>query len=325
MDNQKSAGIDGGVLVARMDVLSVRSAAPSPAAVYLASLSPGSRSAMQSALRLVAGSFTGRPASDEAAAGFNWHLLTNADLQYLRSEVGGRYSANYANKIMAAVKGVLKAAWRAGSMTSDDYRRAVDLRPVTGDRLPAGRALTAGELRALFASCGSSALDVRDQAMLAVLYGCGLRRAELVALTVGDYDRDSSTLRIIGKGNKERLCHLPAAAGALIDAWLSMRGTAGGVLFGAAASKRGARFTDRRMTTHAVALVLQRRARSAGVARFTPHDLRRTFISALLDAGADVSTVQRMAGHSRVETTVRYDRRPEEAKARAAQLIHLPI
>ena len=82
---------------------------------------------------------------------------------------------------------------------------------------------------------------------------------------------------------------------------------------------------NRRMTDQAVLMLLRRRASQARVPAFTPHDLRRTFVGDLLEAGADMVTVQKLAGHSNVQTTARYDRRGEETKRRAAELLHVPF
>lgn len=86
----------------------------------------------------------------------------------------------------------------------------------------------------------------------------------------------------------------------------------------------GRRIMAWRITDQAILAMLQRRAEQAGVGHFPPSDPRRTFISGLLDAGADIATVQQLAGHASVTTTGRYDRRGERAKMRAAALLHVP-
>jgi len=87
---------------------------------------------------------------------------------------------------------------------------------------------------------------------------------------------------------------------------------------------KGGKIAIRRMTDQAVYLALRKRARQAKVKVFSPHDLRRTFASEMLDAGADIATVQKMMGHADPATTARYDRRGEEAKRKAASLLHFP-
>ena len=155
--------------------------------------------------------------------------------------------------------------------------------------------------------------------------GAGLRRSELVVLDLVDFDQASQSSLAIwsGKGNKARLC--PIAGGtlaALLD-WLTIRGEASGPLFGPI--NRGGRVLDGgRMSDQAVRKMLIKRAKQAHVNSFSPHDLRRTFISDLLDAGADIVMVQQLAGHANVTTTARYDRRGEAGKRKAASLLHVP-
>ncbi|MBV9578093.1 MAG: tyrosine-type recombinase/integrase [Chloroflexi bacterium] len=93
---------------------------------------------------------------------------------------------------------------------------------------------TLGELDRLFQVCAVNrppAGAARDAALLAVLYGAGLRRAEAVALDLADYDSQCGTLKVLGKGNKERLAHVGAGGRAALDEWIQLRGTEPGPLF----------------------------------------------------------------------------------------------
>ncbi len=297
------------------------SADQNPAAVYLARLAPGSRRTMAQALSVVGAIFGRRPET------MNWSGLRYQHTQAIRARLAEDRAPAGVNKILAALRGVLKEAWRLGLMDAETYQRAADLPGVRGERLPPGRALGRRELQRLFEACAKdeSAIGRRDAALIAVLYGGGLRRSEVVALDASDYDPEASELRVReGKGQKQRLCYATNGAKNALDAWLSVRGSEAGPLFWPA-NGRGRPPVNRRMTDQAILMVLRRRAKQARVRAFTPHDLRRSFISDLLDSGADMVTVQRLAGHANVQTTARYDRRGEETKRRAAELLHVPF
>jgi site-specific recombinase XerD len=88
---------------------------------------------------------------------------------------------------------------------------------------------------------------------------------------------------------------------------------------------KSGRIVHRRMTDQAVLAVMLKRVRQARVKHLSPHDLRRSFVSDLLDAGPDISTVQKMTGHANVTTTTHYDRRGEITKQKATELQHVPF
>lgn len=98
----------------------------------------------------------------------------------------------------------------------------IDIKAVQGETLPRGRALFTGELRVLFTGCADGRnAGMRDQALLAVLCRCEIRRSQAVALDVGDYDSEAGTLRVLaGKGNEQRLVHLPPGAKQAPDRWV---------------------------------------------------------------------------------------------------------
>ena len=292
------------------------------AAMYLVGLSESGRYTMKHTLDLVAGMMTG----EANALIFAWQELRFQHVTAIRSQLEGKgYKPATINKILAAVRGVLRSAWQAGQMSAEDYQKAVSVKSVKATTLPAGRELQSGEISALMEACedDKTPAGVRDAAVIGLMYAAGLRRAEVITLDLADYDQDTGRLTVRGKGNKERIAWLTDGAARALGDWLSVRGGVPGALF-VPVNKGGRITTYSRMTSKAVYNMLEKRAEQAGVKHFSPHDMRRTFVSDLLDAGADIVTVSKMAGHANVSTTARYDRRPEDAKRKAAGMLHVP-
>jgi site-specific recombinase XerD len=294
-----------------------------PVAVYLASLGVRTRRVMLSDLEVMAKILS---AEQLNAFSLDWGRVRYQHATAVRAVLAERYSHTTANRMLSAFRGVLKAAWRLDQIGTEEFQRAVDFAAVKGASLPAGRAITAGELRALFNACAAdrTPAGARDAALMAVLYGAGLRRSEVVALNLDDYDRESGVLLVRhGKGNKQRTAYATNGTRLALEAWLEHRGQVEGPLF--LPVLKGGRIEFRRLSDQAMLDMLAKRAAQAGVKDVSPHDFRRTFIGDLLDAGADISTVQKLAGHANVTTTARYDRRGEAAKQRAAELLVVPF
>ncbi len=293
-----------------------------PAAIYLTSLnSEAGRRTMRQALNVCASLLS----SDCDAFSFDWSQVRFQHVTAIRARLTEAYKPASVNKMLAAVRGVLKSAWQAGQLSAEDYHKAASVKSVRGETLPAGRELTQGEITALMADCEHDTTNAgaRDAAIIGLMYSCGLRREEVVTLALTDYDKESGRLVVRGKGNKERNAWLTGGAARALADWLLIRGEDPGALF-VAVNKSGRMANREHMTPKTIYNMLAKRAAEAGVKSFSPHDMRRTFVSDLLDAGADITTVSKMAGHASVTTTARYDRRPEEAKRKAASLLHVP-
>jgi len=139
----------------------------------------------------------------------------------------------------------------------------------------------------------------RDVAILELLYASGLRVSELTGLDLEALDRSERTVRVLGKGRKERIVPYGGQAARAVEAWLARRGEADGPLF-TNAQGRG-------LTVRSIHTIVGRAARAAGIARrVSPHTLRHTFATHLLDGGADLRAIQELLGHRRLSTTQRY-------------------
>jgi len=265
------------------------------------------------------------PGSDSLT--FPWHALRYRHTQAIRTQLAEKYLASTANRHLSALRGVLKESWRLGYTTAEEYQRAVDIKTIKGQTAKAaekGRHIKTGEFAALLSACeDDTKAGLRDGCIIAIGYVCGLRRAELAGLMLEDYNSDDATLTIRhGKGNKERVIPVGGDGCDYLDAWIEVRGPWAGALF--CPIDKADQLIIAPMTDQAIYYILQRRIEVAGVKSFTPHDLRRTFAGDLLDTGADLSTVQKLMGHSNANTTAGYDRRDAKAKRKAVDGLHLP-
>ena len=297
------------------------SAGVSPAAVYLATLASGpGRYGMARALARVA-LLLGQDGPDRV----RWAALRYPHLVALRAAlVSSGYAPATVNKHLAALRGVLRQAWRMGQLSTDEYQRVRDVSGVAGSRRPAGRALDQWELVGLFRACDDgTVIGLRDAAIVALLFSGGLRRAEASALDLDALDVAACTLTLVGKGNHQRAVPLRGGARQALEAWLGRRGSLPGPLI--CRVRDGLVLSDLRLGPESIRARLNVRARAAGLDGCSPHDLRRTFVTRLLDEGVDIALVGRMAGHRQVQTTARYDRRHDRAAEAAAERLVTPF
>ena len=222
-------------------------------------------------------------------------------------EQHGPLSAASAGRAVVAVRGLHRFALREGWTTLDP---ASEVRPpVPARRLP--KAISVSQVEALLATPDvDTPLGLRDRALLELLYGTGARISEAVGLAVDDLDRDTGVVRLDGKGGKQRIVPIGSYAARAVAAYLvrgrpgltagarSPAGTAGALFLNA----RGGRLSRQSAWTVLRSAALRA---SLGV-DVSPHTLRHSFATHLLDGGADVRVVQELLGHASVATTQVY-------------------
>jgi len=215
-----------------------------------------------------------------------------------------RLSAGSAARTVVAVRGLHRFALREGVVPHDV---ASQVRPPTPHRrLP--KALPVAEVEAILTAAGAAgtSLAMRDRALLEVLYGTGARISEAIGLDVDDLDLDEGTALLSGKGGKQRLVPVGSFARAAVADYLTRarphlvaQGPGTPALF---CNARGGR-----LSRQSAWAVLVRTAERAGVtSEVSPHTLRHSFATHLLDGGADVRVVQELLGHASVTTTQVY-------------------
>jgi len=235
-----------------------------------------------------------------SAAGVTRELIAD----FLRGErEAGLQSATRARRTVA-IRMFLKDL-RARHLIAENPAELLDP-PRKGRALP--RVLSVEETTALIENVkGETPRDLRDRALLEVMYGCGLRVSEACALRLDDLVADGELLRVFGKGSKERLVPVGGAAGRALAAYL---GSARGTLTRGNLAETHLFVTrlGRAFTRQGVFKVIRERAAAVGIAadRISPHVLRHSFASHLLANGADIRAIQELLGHADISTTQVY-------------------
>lgn len=228
-------------------------------------------------------------------------------IHILRGYVTYLHECDYARSTiarrLACLRSFFKFTTREG-ITASNPAKALRT-PRTGRKLP--HFLTTEQVAALLeAPPANDAMGLRDRAILETIYSAGLRVAELVSLNVSDWDRGANILRVLGKGKKERIAPVGSYAARALERWLEVRVADPH----APPEERDAMFLNRfgrRLTTRSIGRMLEKYLLVTGLDQITsPHTLRHSFATHLLDGGADLRSVQELLGHKSLTTTQIY-------------------
>lgn len=223
------------------------------------------------------------------------HLLIRAFLARLHRHGLKKVSAG---RKLATLRTFFGYLCREGILESNPARPL--LSPKVERRIPAR--LDEVDVSSLLEVQGETAADVRARAILEVLYGTGIRCAELVGLDLPEVDLEARTIRVLGKGHKERVVPFGRKARAALLAYLPVRAHARPSSEAVFVNARGGRLTDRsvrRMVSHQITNL-------SIVRKISPHTLRHSFATHLLERGADLRAIQELLGHTSLSTTQRY-------------------
>lgn len=255
------------------------------------------------------------------AADYPWEQLNYAAVAKVRAALlDDGYAVSSVNMALSALRGVAQTAFNLNCMDAEALARIRSVKRVSGDIQRRGRALDRQEIRTLIQAAKQHPQHVRrcrDTAIVLTLCGTGLRAGELVKLERRDYDNGILTVRQ-GKGRKYREIHVADAVDKAIRKWLKASvNEADSALF--SRIKRNGKTAGQPLTTTGLTGILAELQHTSGIARFTPHDMRRTFITRLLEQGVDINTIRQLAGHRDISTTTRYDYPGDNIKAKASK------
>lgn len=258
-----------------------------------------------------------------------WHLLRHEHVHHVVKILRARNIAPATiNTTLSTLRAVAREAFYLGQLSGEDFTRILHIKLQQNSILTVGRHISVREIAALVRVCEgeNDPAGIRDIAILGLLYVCGLRRAELVKLNVGDFNQRANTIKCCGRSENERTCWPDSGTKEALLDWLATRSTHPlsdeTPLF--TPIRKGGKIIARAMTDQSIYTMINKRSKQAGLKPCTPYDFRRSFVTNMLDSNIDVLTAQRLAGHANPATTMRYDRRNSHLTKPVGETIRLP-
>lgn len=278
---------------------------------YLMTLSAGSRRTVGSILNTIAKLY------GETRHTMDWLSVGYNDISFIKqSLIKKELKAKTINAYLCAIKGVLRTAWANNLINREQLDRVLTAKGVKGSTVRSGTRVEHEYVKSLITSIdiayswlerGAKVKAIRDAAMIITMAYLGLRRSEVVSITMNNYDRETGVILITGKGNRQRRVFVTGGVAKRVNLWIDeIRGSGEGYLFCPLRRYGKLSSLDTQMTSQAVYDMLNSRIKEAGLTRISPHKLRHYFATAALEGGANIITVRDLLGHSSSVTTELY-------------------
>jgi site-specific recombinase XerC len=291
-----------------------------PLALYLARLAPSSQLTMKYVLQDAADRLGFVEVDIHEVP---WHQLQPGHVIALVAALReDGYAPNTSSLYVNAIRGVTNEAWRQSLISHEHLLKMRSVKPTAGTRLTKGKNIRRTLVRELMDVCAADPRPQgrRDAAIIAILYGSGMRKSESVNLDLAQIDFAERSLQVTGKGNKQLIKYAPSWAFTVLNDWLELRRSClpegqsdDTFLFNRI--RRGSHITRERITKHAIYFIAKQRGRQIGM-DIMPHDFRRSFITRVIEEH-DLSIAQKLAHHTNISTTASYDMRGDNERRRA--------
>lgn len=293
---------------------------PSPTELFLSRLAKTGRRSLRSQLTVTAQLLEW---PNEDVENLPFHQLNYAQIEALkRQRLDDNKSPRTVNLMLFALKSIVKTGFLMGQVTDRQWRQVQAIKRLTVNPSNRGKALVPASVNKLISHTEQDKrlIGIRDSCMLALFVSTGLRRFELSHLMIEDIQLTNHLVIVkSGKGKKPRQQPMPPWAVLYIKRWLAIKPNTTGYLF----NPVWVNFikTDKRLSCAAIYQVVKARTLAATGIDISPHDLRRTYITELLNQKVDLSTASKLAGHANITTTQIYDKRNESVMRDAVALL----